>query len=396
MVLYNNYQPGSPNNSASNTAESLARTVRSEGSVYFQAFSMDPTAFVASTTAYFDGLRKVNDASGRSDINDLGYLQAAVRSMGMSKGVSPIGQLDPEDYTAIKNVFQGAYLNGTDWATYLQRRAQSPYASVNAGPTFSKSITSALKLIDKTDSEAILSDAYFQAYGKYPTMDQVGKFKNKWNAEAKRQLESTTTTGTSNTTGQSSASKSKSVTTGQGFTQDEQQQFLAGFLKENYNITGEEESGKAKILLDDLKRSYSDNLLPEPDLAEMIAFVGDAIGTSDAASYKQKVDAKLQEARTSAAKFYPGAADTLAAGQDIRSTYAEPAAKAVNSYLNTNFKYNNPRIKELINFNDGKTTRPMSANEIQKWAEKQPEFPTSDYGRSKAMNLSQAFKDGLK
>jgi hypothetical protein len=381
-------QSGAGGDQAARDAQALA-AIRADGSVYFKAFSMVPEAFAAAAAQEFDAMKAKSTI--REGMSDYAYLQALVRQSGLSKGVGPLNQVDPKDLAAIKDVYQSAYLSGVDWQTWLDRYAQSPYASSNSGPKFSKQVSTALQLIDSTDAESILSKAYYEAYGKMPDGKQIESFKNKFKTEAQRQLATTTTSGVSSP----GSNKSNTVTSGQGFTDAEQNQFIAGFLKDNYKITGAEESGRVKTIIDDVKRVYRDNLLPEPSLQEITAFAADAIGTGDATMYKQKIDTKLAGVRSAAAQMYPGLAEQLAAGTDIR-TVAQPAAQTLSTLLGTQIAFNDKRINQVLNYNDGKTVRTMNAAELQKFAESQPEFDTSPAGRERAMNIADAFEKGFK
>lgn len=386
-------QSGLNGDQAARDAQALA-AIRADGSVYFKAFSMQPEAFAAAAAKEFDVMK--SQSTIREGMSDYAYLQALVRKSGLSKGVGPLDQVDPKDLTAIKDVFQSAYLTGVDWQTWIDRYAQSPYASSATGPKFSKQVSTALQLIDSTDAESILSKAYYEAYGKMPDTKQIESFKTKYNTEAQAQLAKTTTTGVTSGGGTGSTTgTSKTVTTGQGFTQAEQDQFIAQFLKDNYKITGAEEGGRVKTIIDDVKRVYRDNLLPEPSLQEITAFAADAIGTGDEATYKQKIDMKLAGVRSAAAQLYPGLAEQLAAGTDIR-TVAQPAAQTLSAYLGTQIAFNDKRINQVLNYNDGKTVRAMNAAELQKFAESQPEFDTSPAGRERAMTIADAFEKGFK
>ena len=388
------YSSGPVTSTQQTEAQRAAAIIRAEGSVYFKAFSMQPEAFAVSASREFDIMR--NQSTIKQGMTDYAYMQALVRQSGLSKGKGPLNAVDTQDLAAITNVYKNAYLQGVDWQTWLEQYAQSPYASSNAGPTFSKEVSSALQMIDKTDAENILAKSYYEAFGKMPTGAQIETFKTSFNAEAQRQLAQTTRTGTTSGAGTSSTSStSKSITSGLGFTEAEQKDFIAKFLKDNYKITGQETSGRVKTIIDDIKRVYKDNLLPEPSLQELTAFAADAIGTGDEAMFKQKIDTKIQGIRLSAGKFFPGANDILAAGTDI-AALADPMAKAFNSVLGTNLLPSDDRIKSMLNYFDGKTNRIMTATEQQKYIESQPEFQTSDVGRQKYADLANAMERGLK
>jgi hypothetical protein len=160
--------------------------IRADNSVYFKAFSMQPEAFAVSASREFDVMR--NQSTIKQGMTDYAYMQALVRQSGLSKGKGPLNSVDTQDLAAITNVYKNAYLQGVDWQTWLEQYAQSPYASSNSGPKFSKEVSSALQMIDKTDAENILTKSYYEAYGKMPTGKQIETFKTSFNAEAQRQL----------------------------------------------------------------------------------------------------------------------------------------------------------------------------------------------------------------
>jgi hypothetical protein len=388
------YSSGPVTSTQRTDAQRSIDMIRSMDSVYFKAFSMQPEAFAVTAAKEFDVMR--NKSTIRQGMTDYAYMQALVRQSGLSKGKGPLNAIDTQDIDAIKNVYKNAYLQNVDWQTWLEQYSQSPYASSNSGPKFSKEVSSALQMIDKTDAENILSKSYYEAFGKMPTGGQIETFKTSFNAEAQRQLAQTTRTGTTTGAGTDSTSgTSKSVTSGLGFTEAEQKDFIAKFLKDNYKITGEETSGRVKTIIDDIKRVYRDNLLPEPSMQELTAFAADAIGTGDDATYQQKINAKIQGIRLSAGKFFPGANDLLTAGTDI-AALADPMAKSFNSVLGTNVLSSDNRIKAMLNYFDGKTNRIMTAKEQQDYIESQPEFQTSDTGRQKYADLANAMERGLK
>lgn len=387
------YQSGPATGTQQTPEQKAAALIRQEGSVYFQAWSQQTENFAQTASGFFDSLKL--QSTQKAGMSDFAYFQAMVRNMKLSSAKGVLGMSSTEDIAAMKEVLKNSYLDGVDWVSYINTQAQSPYASSSTGPKFSKEVSTALTLIDKTDAESILSKAYYGAFGVMPNNKQIENFKTRYNAEAQRQLAETTSTRSTSGTDTSTAARSKSVTEGMGFTQQEQQQFIAKFLKNNYKITGKEESGRAATIIDDLQRVYEDNLMPVPPIEELAAFAANAIGTGDPEMYKQKIDAKLQSVRMVAAKMHPGAADILGTGTDIK-TIATPISQALNSYLGTNIAYNDPRIKELVNYNDGTNIRTANAIEIEKWARKQPEFATSAYGKNRAMDIADAFEQGLK
>lgn len=377
---------------ATGTSDAIKKRVREDTSVYFKAWSQDPQAFVISAATFFDDLRKARTI--RPDMSDFDVLQAKVRVAGLSKGTSPLGQLDMADVTAIASVFKEGYINGMEWTTTLDNKIQSPYAKVG-GATFSKEISTALKRIDKTDATQRLNDAYFKTFGTYPTGEQIEKFKNKYNAEAQLQLATTTRTRNANDTGTSSSAKTKEEISGEGFTQAEYETFLGKFLADNYKITGKEESGLVKDTITNLKRVYKDNMLPEPPINELAQIATDIVRTGDTGIQEQKMTAKITAIRGIAAKLYPGLKDSFDAGTDLVTTL-NPIVQSANNYLGTNFDKSNPIFSQVLNYNDGKTIRVMNASEMKSFFESLPEFNTSDAGRAKGTSIANALRDGLR
>lgn len=371
------------------TTDSVKAAIQADTSVYFKAFSQDPQQFAASAAAFFDTLRQARTV--RTDMSDFDVLQAKVRLSGLSKGTSPLGQFDMADINAISTIFKEGYINGMDWNTVLDNKIQSPYATVG-GSTFSKDISTALKRIDKTDAEQRLNDAYYKTFGTYPTTEQVVKFKRKYNAEAQRQLATTTTTKNRTDSGTSSSAKSNQIVSGEGFTQPEYDAFLGKFLANNYQITGEEESGLVKDTIKNLQRVYEDNLLPVPSIDDMAKFARDIVRTGDTGIKQQKMTAKIDSVRSIAAKMYPGLKDNFDLGTDLM-TILDPIVKSTNNYLGTNFEKTNSIFSQMLNFNDGKTTRVMNASEMKSFWESLPEFETSDAGRAKGVALSNALRN---
>lgn len=384
------YQVGSsfPTRTQSQTGN-VADIVRAPGGVYEKAFSVsDETAFAIAASAQFDTLKQTNIYSKDPKMNDFQYLQALVRTAGLSKSRAPLGLANKEDTAAIKEVLKQSYLQGIDWNNWLTTYINSPYGA-SGKSTFSKDVSTALKQIDTTDAQSKLSNAYFQAFGVMPSDAQIEKFKNKFNTEARKQMASTTTTRAGG-----DVTKTKTVSSGEGFTEEEQAQFMADFLKTNYKITGKEESGQALNLFKSLEGAYKANMLPVPERDKLAAFVGDVIGTADANTAKQKIEAKIQTIRNVASKMYVGVADHLANGGDVIDVL-EPVVKDINNRLGTNFAPTDERFRPIINYNDGKTTRTMNAIEIDNFMQQLPEYQTSPAGRDKYFAIGQAFKNAL-
>jgi hypothetical protein len=157
---------------------------------------------------------------------------------------------------------------------------------------FTKQVQSSLQYKDLGDARQSYSDAYFKAWGQFPNADLDKKFQNAWNAKVKSETQPTTTeTKTEkvyiydkkskpvidpktkkqkvDAAGQpifsiklkdsSGVYRTKTIVTGtsksmgEGFTAEEQTQFLADFLANNYpdaKFNVDDVGGTAKTIYD--------------------------------------------------------------------------------------------------------------------------------------------------
>ena len=373
----------------------LGTQVAGEGTFETKAkMYTDPVAYARYVQDNIIQWRNTTTGVTPGFLNKLDEIQAYLRGTGLSTDTTPRGIMGSKDLAALKDISSVALANGVPFENLLK----SIYVGVTSnakGPQYSKQITSAIQNIDITDATNKLSTSYFNTFGEYPTEQQINKFKNDWNAEATRQMATTTTTGVSTATSKNSnVNKTKSITTGEGFTMEEQKQFLGQFLAKNYNFTGAEQSGAAKGIYDKVMNTYKNNFLPTPDLKDLIPFIVDVIGTGDVANAQQKIDAKIQSIRNTAAKFNPGIADVLANGEDAKAT-ADAAAKYLSTKLGRTVTTDEPFIYKVMNFNDNGKYRTMNTSEINAYAETLPEWQTSPDATNKYTGIFDNLKQSL-
>lgn len=383
----------SPGMATTSNAENMATIVRDPKGIYSLAMNQaTPGQFATRMTSEFANMRdplKSTFSKGTGFANDLEYLQALVRNgkgtSWFSKGTTPLGIISNEDMSAIQNLFKESFNNGMTWDVIAKAGLTSTFRT-GAASTFSKSVSTAMHLLDANEAADTISKAYYTSFGFYPSQDLITKFKDDFNARAKKEATVTTTQGT--------AGKSTSISVG-GFTSEEQDQFIANFLKKNYNVTGKEETGYAKDLVDKIKGVYENNLLPVDDMDSILKFVGSVVGTADQTIRTQMIDSKLKSIRTTAAKLNPGLQDMLDGGEDV-SAYLKPVVNQVNSVLGTNLSMTDDRFKSVLNVSDGKTTRTMNSLELKNFVEAQPEYQRSSSAIDKYVGWGNAIKDYLK
>jgi hypothetical protein len=335
----------------------------------------DPIQFTMSMNQLVEQWRSTPSANPAWG-NKLNEMTATLRGLKLSKGVSGAGVWTTQDSMAFKNVMADALATGitvearlTDYATQFNQKETTT--------TFSKSISSALSLLDEGDAKNALSKAYYTSFGYYPSEKQSKDFLGKWNAEVKRQKSTTTTTGTS--TGKGSGSvvgTSTSVTSGQGFTQEEQADFLARYLKKNYKLKGDIK-GEVKNIYDQIANTAKNNLLPPPSFEEAQKDVLNILGTGDAKIREQKLAEIQQKYRTKAKVQHPGWAENLDAGNDL-SIFAGDYANEYSQKLGRQVKFDDPLVAKVMSFKDDKGVyRPASRIEANNLLKGEAEWATS-------------------
>lgn len=330
---------------ANANAAAIASRVRAEGSLYSRTLATaDPVAFSNLIGGELDYLRSNTRTDGF--VNNLNYLQALLRSTGYSKGTTPLGAFSYQDITGLRTAIVEARANGVEYFTWLEDLSSK---GIGGGTSkYSKDISTAINLIDITDATTTYTKGYYQAYGVHPSKEKITAFMNKFNARAKKEAVTTTTAGTRGTGG----STMTTTRSGEGFTAQEQANFLANYLSKDYAITAET-GGAVKTILDDLRATYKNNALQEPGFDSLMGIVKKIIGTGDAKVAQQIIDTEKQKIRTVAAKLNPGAADLLNAGSDLNSV-TDQYIKLAEAATKKKYDINNPLIKQMVNFKDDK------------------------------------------
>ena len=359
---------------ANASAVELARRIRAEGSFYSKTIATtDQYAFNNIAAAELDMLR----SQGRSDgfVNNANYLQALLRATGASKGTSSLGDWQDEDLKAFRQAVAEARVNGIEYFTLLEDRSKTGLTENKT--TYNKNITTAINLIDKTDAKTEFSKGYYLAYGVRPSAEQINNFMNRFNKQAQKEAATTTTAGTTTTTGGGSATKQKVTTSGRGFTAQEQANFLAKQLKKMGAPITQETGGAAKQLLDELRLTYKNNGLAEPEFETMAQTVKNIIGTGDTEVSKQMLNDAKAKIRLQAAKLNPGIADLLAGGDDV-NTIANQYIKLAESITRKKYSMDNPLIKQLLNVKDEKGNfRPATDYEVYGIVRRSTDWDTS-------------------
>jgi len=327
--------------------------------------------------------------------NKLDYIQALLRQSGLSSDTTPRGIIGNKDTDALQSVSKIALQNGVDFLTMLEELYTNKNLANNT-VKFSKNIATSIKLLDPTDAKSTLSNGYFQAFGAYPSQAQIDNFMKLRNAEAKRQ-QAKTVTGMTTTGGEGATTTSTTTTSlGEGFTEKEQQKFLADYLVKNFDVaTSKNLGGQAKSLYDTIVGTYRNNFLSEPDLPTVSSVIKDILSSGDDQIATQKLTDFLNQQRRVASKQYLGIQNELLAGDDVM-TYAKPLQDLLSKTFGRTIDANDKLIMQALNFKDDKGNyRQMNPIELNNLVMSDSRYATSPMAIGEATSLANLVAKGL-
>ena len=308
------------------------------------------------------------------------YLQTLLRSTGFVKDKTPLGVAGPGDAAGLDKIIGLAVANNTDPVTLLELFKRSGVGGTGAvkqqdtTTKYNKAVSTALQFKDITDAKQAYNDAHFSAYGYFPQESTFKNFETAWNAEVKRQ-KATTTTSTKTTfrpiidpkTGKQTVNKAgqlqyetintgTTTTSGEGFTAEEQQSYLANYISQNFpdvSITGKELGGVAKTLYDAIVDAHAKNFDTVPDLSAVAPVIKNAIGASNANQSAEMLTQYRNNIRDKMGTKYMSIQESLKAGKDATDVL-NPLMESLTSALETKIGITDPLMIKLANFKDEK------------------------------------------
>lgn len=375
--------------------------------------------------------------------NRMQYLLTLLRTSKLSKAKTPLtnNMIGIEDSAALEKVINAAYASNQEPIEWLSRYTGSLGPKVIKQPDtttkFTKQIQTAFQYKDLGDARQAYSNAYFTAFGVYPSADLDKKFQNSFNAQEKLQNQPTTTAGkveqapiydtkskpiidpktkkqAVDAFGNKKFSKIKTdsagvkqytpITTGtstrqgEGFTAEEQKQHLADFLVANFpeeswdiNTLG----GSAKSAYDALRAANTNNYGDEPDLATLSPIIKSLLKSTDADVSTTILKSYQDDARKKAGTRFMSIADSIAAGKDAKEII-DPLIKTVSQFLEKDVTLNDTFMKKILNFqgSDGKY-RMMNDYELHQALIKHPDYGKTSTAKNESVNLFQSLKGAL-
>lgn len=344
----------------------------------------------------YRGMVMQPSATGSGNLfNDL---QTLLRNTGFSKGKTAAGIPDPADIDGLVTALSGAVaMNAPDVFSYLSAIAASggrgtakTIKQPDTTAKFTRQVTSSLQMLDLGDATRKFNDDFFLAYGSMPNEDSIKAFQKAWNAEV-RQQRATTATETAtkfakvydktsdpvidkktgkqkiDKFGQPVFSRQKknaegvlqyktivsqdTLTKGQGFTPEEQAEFMADYLVSNFPDIGDAENlgGAAKNIYDAVVKLDQDNYREVSNFASVAPVIKDVIGSGKAEIAQEYLKQYSDKIRKDAAQRYMAIGQSLSEGQNV-ADIAKPLMDEVSAALETSVDIKDPLIVRMLNY----------------------------------------------
>ena len=406
----------------------------------------DATAKAFYWQKLYAGLVSSNNMApaGSKFRNNFEYLQTVLRGLGLSKATTQIGVLDPQgkDQTAFSTALQGAIgmnLSLPDYLALLSgtgfKTGGTKVAQLDTTTKYNKNISTALQLMDETDAKSYFAESYFKAYGQNPSEDLIKRFGSAWNAQVKAQTKPTTTEYVTtyekvydtkkpiidpktkkpkldangkpmyqqkvNAAGQlqwKPITKQVTTSTGMGFTQAEQDKFLAEFMVSNFpdaDFDTTSIGGASRSVYDEIVALHKSNYSAVPDFSTVAGTIKAVLGTADAAVAKEVLSQYGRKLRDAIATKYMSLADWVNAGNNA-SEKIEPLITAASTFLESDVTLEDNLMKQILNYqgSDGKYRLP-NEYELNQLLVNDSRYARTSTARNESINAGQALTSRL-
>lgn len=344
----------------------------------------------------YRGLVVQPSPTGAGNLAD--YMQTLLRSTGFSKGKTAIGIFDPKDIDGLIQAIGGAIgVNAPDPIQYLQsiaafggRGAGKVIKQPDATTKFTRQVTSALQFKDYGDAKRALTDAFMTTYNELPNEETIVAFQNAWNAEVRSQAKSTATEGKTQMakvydktsepvmdkkTGKQKVDKfgqlvfsaqkknkegvlqykpittSRTETLGEGFTAEEQAEFMSDYLVANFPDIKDAENlgGAAKVIYDNVVSLAKNNFQEIPNFAQVAPIIKDVIGSGKPEVAQEYLRKYQDSVRSNVSKKYMSIADDIKQGKNA-TEITKPIIDSVSAAFEESIDINDPFMKMVLNY----------------------------------------------
>ena len=375
---------------------------------------------------------------------DFAEMQNLLRKSGLSKSTTPlgVGVVGMDESAAIEKLILSAIPSQLLPLDFL--KAYNATVKPKEGPAqpdmttqYTKQIQTALQFKDLGDARQYYNNAYFTAFGQWPAPDLDKKFQDSWNAQVKQQNQPTTTNNVTekgyqydtkskpvidSKTGKQKIdklgqkiysvrlkndkgqylTKTKVVGTassqGEGFTPEEQKEFLADFLVENFpeekwNV--DDIGGSAKTIYDTIKAYHTGNYDSVPDFATVSPLIKNLLSNTDEKVQNELYEQYISEIQAKSGSRFMAIKNSLKPGETA-SKYVTPVLQTLSAGLETNIGIKDPLALQVLNFKDesGEYRIPNDF-EMQNIIKSDKRYDSTSAAINTAVNMAQSLKNAL-
>ena len=412
----------------------------------------DPLVLFAQTT---DPVRKAGylmdiqrkysgKAPGGYPGTEFDYIQALLRNAKISKATTPlgIGMVGLEDSAALEKVILAGIASQQDPLTFLENynaslKPEKGPAQPDTTTKYTKQIQTALQFKDLGDARQYYNDAYFAAFGQWPSADLDKKFQTSWNQQVKEQNQPTTTAGktefapvydkkskpvmdpktkqqkvdkfgnkvfskiATNDKGvkqYTTVTRGTATAQGAGFTAEEQTQFLADFLVDNFPEASwnvDDIGGTAKTIYDTLKAYHTSNYDTAPDFATLSPIIKNMMSTPDEEVQNEIYSQYISGIREKVSSKFMALKNVIKPGETANK-YIDPLLTDLSSQLETNIDIKDSLAVQMLNYKDEKGEFRMP-NEFEKrqLIMNDKRYDSTSAAINTAVNMAQSLKNAL-
>jgi hypothetical protein len=347
-----------------------------------------------------------------------------------------------EDSAALEKVILAGIASQQDPLTFLENYNAS--LKPKEGPKqpdtttkYTKQIQTALQFKDLGDARQYYSDAYFAAFGQWPSADLDKKFQTSWNTQVKQQNQPTTTSGKTEKApiydtkskpvidpktkkqkvdkfGNKEFSKIKTdpqgvkqyttvtrgtaSSAGEGFTAEEQTQFLADFLVENFPEASwnvDDIGGTAKTIYDTFKAYHVGNYDAAPDFATLSPIIKNMMSTPDEKVQNEIYSQYISGIQEKASSKFMALKNVIKPGETANK-YIAPLLTELSNELETTIDIKDSLAIQMLNYKDDKGEYRMP-NEFEKrqLVMNDKRYDSTSAAINTAVNMAQSLKNAL-
>ena len=403
--------------------------------------SKDPFVLFAQET---DPVRKagylmdVQKAMG----TDFVEMQNLLRKSGLSKSTTPlgVGVVGLDESAAIEKIIlrsiESQLLPLDFLKAYNSTVKPKEIKQPDTTTKYTKQIQTALQFKDLGDARQYYNNAYFTAFGQWPAPELDKKFQTAWNTQVKQQNQPTTTAGKTESAPiydkkskpvidpktkkqkidkfgnkefssiktidgvkqYETVSKGTSTSAGEGFTPEEQKEFLADFLVENFPEASwnvDDIGGSAKTIYDTIKAYHTGNYDAAPDFATVSPLIKNLLSSADEQVQNELYNQYVSEVQEKSGGRFMAIKNSLKPGETANK-YVAPVLQTLSAGLETNIGIKDDLAVQVLNFKDesGEYRLPNEF-ELQNIIKSDKRYDGTSAAINTAVNMAQSLKNAL-